>query len=274
MHKLSQVKNNKEVLENKIDYMPIDTPHREQKLEDYNKRLDELYDVIDEINKSINDLDKKITGIQNGTKNFDYIMDSLNMFEELFDRMDESERRKMITMLIKEIKVNKETNSIESIDFQFDLNSDDDISKEDGVQFNLKIDDGIKALDYKEDLVPRSERNIISNYIDEKGKNIVVFDVDGKPIKAIKYDHGYYYPKEPKEKKIIIKQPKITYNKIKEYVKEKYNLNVHSTYIAEIKRKYGLDMQSYRTIEDARHISCPPEKAKAIEEALRYYNLI
>ena len=35
-----------------------------------------------------------------------------------------------------------------------------------------------------------------------------------------------------------------------------------------------LDMQSYRTIEDARHISCPPEKAKAIEEALRYYNLI
>ena len=78
--------------------------------------------------------------------------------------------------------------------------------------------------------------NIISNYIDEKGKNIVVFDVDGKPIKAIKYDHGYYYPKEPKEKKIIIKQPKITYNKIKEYVKEKYNLNVHSIYIAEIKR--------------------------------------
>ncbi len=150
--------------------------------------------------------------------------------------MDESERRKMITMLIKEIKVNKETNSIESIDFQFDLNSDDDISKEDGVQFSLKIDDGIKALDYKEDLVPKSERNIISNYIDEKGKKIVVFDVDGKPIKAIKYDHGYYYPKEPKEKKIIIKQPKITYNKIKEYVKEKYNLNVHSMVLIKYKK--------------------------------------
>ncbi len=61
---------------------------------------------------------------------------------------------------------------------------------------------------------------------------------------------------------------------IQEYVKSKYGLNIHSVYIAEIKRKHGLDMQSYRTIDDARHISCPPEKAKAIEEALRYYNLI
>jgi hypothetical protein len=45
-------------------------------------------------------------------------------------------------------------------------------------------------------------------------------------------------------------------------------------YIAELKRKHGLDMQSYRTIDDARHIYCPPEKAKAIEDALKHFNLI
>lgn len=35
---------------------------------------------------------------------------------------------------------------------------------------------------------------------------------------------------------------KATYQKIKKYVKEKYGLNVHTKYIAEVKRKYGLPM--------------------------------
>ena len=33
---------------------------------------------------------------------------------------------------------------------------------------------------------------------------------------------------------------KATYQKIKEYVKGKYGLNVHTKYIAEVKRKLGL----------------------------------
>ena len=85
--KLSQVLSNKQTLENKIDYMPIDIPHREQKLEDYNKRLDELYDVIDEIEKSIKDVDKRIKGIENSSKNYGFIMANLEAFEQLFDKI-------------------------------------------------------------------------------------------------------------------------------------------------------------------------------------------
>ena len=274
LHKLNQVTSSKEALENKIDYMPIDTPHREQKLDDYNKRLDELYDVIDEINKNIKDVDKRINGIQNGNKNYDFIMQNLDMFEELFDRMDEVERRKMISMLIKNINIDKETNKVKSIDFQFDIESDDDINENQNINFNLMVDDGLEALPYKEDLVPRYDRKIISQYTDDKGRNVVIFDVNGKQVKAYKYEKGYYYPKEHKVKEPIIKPTRITYAMIQEYVKSKYGLNIHSVYIAEIKRKHGLDMQSYRTIDDARHIYCPPEKANAIEDALKHFNML
>ena len=35
---------------------------------------------------------------------------------------------------------------------------------------------------------------------------------------------------------------KATYQKIKDYVKDKYGLNLHTKYIAEVKRKHGLSM--------------------------------
>ena len=65
-----------------------------------------------------------------------------------------------------------------------------------------------------------------------------------------------------------------TYKQIKDYIKEKYGLCIHSTYIAEIKRKYGVDMQSNRTNEDSRHVNCPKEKADAILDALIHFNML
>ena len=50
--------------------------------------------------------------------------------------------------------------------------------------------------------------------------------------------------------------------------------NIHSAYIAEIKRKYGVDMQSLRTIDDAKHVNCPKEKADVIIDALKHFNII
>ena len=84
--KLAEVISNKQSLENKIDHMPLTERNREQKLEDYNARLDDLYDLIEEINKSIKDVDKKIAGINNSTKSIEYIMDILNKFETLFKK--------------------------------------------------------------------------------------------------------------------------------------------------------------------------------------------
>lgn len=70
---------------------------------------------------------------------------------------------------------------------------------------------------------------------------------------------------------------KATYQKIKEYVKEKYGLNVHTKYIAEVKRKHGLPMHEAPNKVDVpkrEYTECPKEKEKAIEEALRYFGII
>ena len=47
---------------------------------------------------------------------------------------------------------------------------------------------------------------------------------------------------EPDEESNYTPEEKATYSKIKEYVKEKYGVNVHTSYIAQVKRMCSLDM--------------------------------
>lgn len=70
---------------------------------------------------------------------------------------------------------------------------------------------------------------------------------------------------------------KVTYQKIKDYVMEKYGLNVHTKYIAEVKRKHGLPMHEAPNNVDVpkrEYPGYPEEKLKAIEEAFEYFSLI
>ncbi|MDY2661684.1 MAG: recombinase family protein, partial [Bariatricus massiliensis] len=70
---------------------------------------------------------------------------------------------------------------------------------------------------------------------------------------------------------------KATYQKIKEYVKEKYGLNVHTKYIAEVKRKHGLPMHEAPNKVDVpkkEYPRCPEVKVTAIEEALKYFGVM
>lgn len=70
---------------------------------------------------------------------------------------------------------------------------------------------------------------------------------------------------------------KATYQKIEAYVKEKYGLNVHTKYIAEVKRKHGLPMREAPNKVDVpkrEYPACPEEKVKAIEDALKYFGLV
>lgn len=68
-----------------------------------------------------------------------------------------------------------------------------------------------------------------------------------------------------------------TYPQIKEYVLEHTGLKVSSLYIAQVKRKCGLEVgECYNKAksENNRTCSCPPEKEKAIMDAFRYYGLV
>ncbi len=72
-------------------------------------------------------------------------------------------------------------------------------------------------------------------------------------------------------------KPKITYKMIQEYVEQKYGFKVHTAYIAEVKRSLGLTMNDApnATGELKQPGKRPPkEKAEAIMEALKYFEVI
>ena len=82
---------------------------------------------------------------------------------------------------------------------------------------------------------------------------------------------------EPDEESNYTPEEKATYQKIKDYVKDKYGVNVHTSYIAQVKRMCGLDMgENYNKSrkENPEVKQCPQEKVEYIKDALRYFGLL
>ena len=72
-------------------------------------------------------------------------------------------------------------------------------------------------------------------------------------------------------------ESKATYEEIKAYVLEHTGLKVSSLYIAQVKQKHGIiERENYNKpkSEDTRQPQCPPEKEKAITEALKHFGMI
>ena len=68
-----------------------------------------------------------------------------------------------------------------------------------------------------------------------------------------------------------------TYEQIKAYVLEQTGLKVSSLYIAQIKKKCGLDVGENFNLpksENARQPRCTPEKEEAIMQAFKYFGII
>ena len=93
-------------------------------------------------------------------------------------------------------------------------------------------------------------------------------DADCKPV-----DEAEEFT--PNRSKHYIKKH-ATYKEIKEYIFETYGVKVHAAYIAEIKRKHGVEMINVRSTEEslkrAKHPT--PAMTKIIEETLVHFGII
>ena len=68
-----------------------------------------------------------------------------------------------------------------------------------------------------------------------------------------------------------------TYEQIQNWVQEEYGFHVTHLNIAQVKRKHGIiERENYNKAKstDSKQPGCPDEKTRAIEEALRYYQMI
>lgn len=70
---------------------------------------------------------------------------------------------------------------------------------------------------------------------------------------------------------------KATYQKIKDYVKDKYDVNVYTSYIAQVKQMCGIEMgENYNKSkkENPEVKQFPKEKVEYVKDALRYFNIM
>lgn len=72
-------------------------------------------------------------------------------------------------------------------------------------------------------------------------------------------------------------EAKATYKEIEEWVKERYGFHVTNLNIAQVKQKHGIiERENYNKpkSENSRQPGCSEEKIKAIEDALRHFQMI
>ena len=72
-------------------------------------------------------------------------------------------------------------------------------------------------------------------------------------------------------------ESKATYEEIQEWVKEEYGFHVTHLNIAQVKRKHGIiERENYNKAKspDSKQPGCPEEKVKAIEAALKHFQMI
>ena len=72
-------------------------------------------------------------------------------------------------------------------------------------------------------------------------------------------------------------ETKASYEEIRQYIENQYNVKVSNLYIAQVKRKCGIaERKNYNLAkkENPKIQNCPPDKEKMIMEALRHFQMI
>ena len=98
-----------------------------------------------------------------------------------------------------------------------------------------------------------------------------------KTKRVVETEDSILFEIEAEELEITKAEAKATYVQLKNYILEKHGLKVSSLYIAQIKRKYGIEVgRNYNLSkkENKKALICPKEKESAIVDALKYYRML
>ena len=239
---LRHLYHNKDTILSDIDFLDYEDKHYQRRKTDLENRLYKTYDKIEEAEELLISaktqkralLADKITG--------DNIYKALIFFDKLYAQMNEAEKREFLSQLVDNVQIYEERKEngqwLKSIEFKLPI-----IEKE----FTLSLDN-----DTQNETVCLLSKGIIDSQKVKVEMSLADMDMS-------RFKKG------------------ATYEAIKDYVKEQTGYKVSSLYIAQVKAKHGLDMRENFNLpksEDARQPKCPAEKEKAIEDALRHFQMI
>ena len=241
--KLKEVDLNKTRLEREIDSLPADAKYRERKLHDMTLRLDSLYDVIVELEEKIEDARLRRDAIKQQAITLENIYKIMVNFDCVYNIINDEEKRNVVTALIKEIEIYRNDES------EYPL-------KRIGLNFPVFRDGGE-----------------VTELLWDKGNTVETVCL----LSKLQSKEHIEIEVKMDEMDLTAAESKATYEEIKAYVLEHTGLKVSHLYIAQVKQKYGIiEREKYNKpkSEDARQPQCPPEKEKAITEALRHFGMI
>ena len=239
---LRQLYHNKDTILSDIDSLDYEDKHYQRRKTDLENRLYKTYDKIDEAEELLISAKTKKRALLADKITGDNIYKALIFFDKLYAQMNEAEKREFLSQLVDNVQIYEERKEngqwLKSIEFKLPI-----IEKE----FTLSLDN-----DTQNETVVLLSKGIIDSQKVKVEMSLADMDMS-------RFKKG------------------ATYEAIKDYVKEQTGYKVSSLYIAQVKAKHGLDMRENFNLpksEDARQPKCPAEKEKAIEDALRHFQMI
>ena len=242
--RLSQTTGAKNRLADQMDHLSVSDKNYDKKYNDMQERLDKLYDEITDIEDAMEEVETRLYNIRQDKISEDNVYQFLLFFDKLYDKFTDLEKKTFLKSFLSDVFIYEEEQK------------DGRILK--GLRFKFPI------------------------YMN--GRNVLGVDWDNESTDetVVKLSLKKDTPKievtmKPDEESNYTPEEKATYPKIKEYVKNKYGVNVHTSYIAQVKRMCGLDMgENYNKSkkENPEVKQCPQEKVEYIKDALRYFKLI
>lgn len=232
----------KDKLMEEIDQLDPDDRHYQHRKSDLDNRLYKMYDKIDDTEELLIEARAKKQAIEADKVTRENIVGILTNFQRLYDVMNDAEKHDLMETLITDIQVypQRQPNGqwLKSIHFKLPIISEEEM------QFGLDNSD-------------RDET--VMSLVQQNPDDIVKVGIDADELAVTKAES------------------KATYGEIQARVKEQTGLNVTPLYIAQVKRKHGIiERECYNKAksESAKMLICPPDKEKAIEEALRFFGMI
>ncbi|MCQ4794180.1 recombinase family protein [Anaerofustis stercorihominis] len=120
---LAKVNGNKRAIEKKIDELDVMDKHYDRKVNDLQNRLDRMYDIIDDIEENISECLIRKESIEKQKVNEESVYKYLLLFDELYDKFTDMEKKTFYNSFVEEIQIYEEAQSsgqiLKSIKFKF-----------------------------------------------------------------------------------------------------------------------------------------------------------
>ena len=242
---LKQVQGTKTRLEHQMDNLDVTDAHYNKKISDLQRRYDEQYDKAENIEAQMDEWNNRLLSVRQEKISADNVYQLLLAFDKLYNTFTEVEQRDFMRAFIERIDIYLE-----------------------------KPDNGCWI------------RNIVFIFpMPVQGKEIKSLPLESESTvetvcllsKLHEAKHHINVKVDMDELDLTSAEAKATYEEIRNWVQEEYGLHVTNLNIAQVKQKHGIiERENYNKPKspDSKRPGCPEEKVKAIEDAMRHFQMI